>query len=50
MYGPTDNFSEDSSHVIPAIIKKIFQAKKLQNEKNLNQHIIQYDVRKVKYY
>ena len=33
MYGPTDNFSEDSSHVIPAIIKKIFQAKKLQNEK-----------------
>ena len=33
MYGPTDNFSDDSSHVIPAIIKKIFQAKKLQNEK-----------------
>tara|TARA_Y100001936_G_scaffold149484_1_gene145869 strand:+ start:34614 stop:35546 length:933 start_codon:yes stop_codon:yes gene_type:complete len=33
MYGPTDNFSEDSSHVIPAIIKKIFEAKKSQSEK-----------------
>ena len=26
MYGPTDNFSDDTSHVIPAIIKKIFDA------------------------
>lgn len=33
MYGPTDNFSEDSSHVIPGIIKKIFEAKKSQSEK-----------------
>ena len=33
MYGPTDNFSEESSHVIPGIIKKVFEAKRLQNEK-----------------
>ena len=26
MYGPTDNFSDDTSHVIPAIIKKIHNA------------------------
>ena len=26
MYGPTDNFSDNTSHVIPAIIKKIFYA------------------------
>ncbi len=33
MYGPTDNFSEYSHNVIPAIIKKIFEAKKSQSEK-----------------
>jgi len=33
MYGPTDNFSEETSHVIPGIIKKIFEAKRLQSEK-----------------
>lgn len=27
LYGPRDNFNPDSSHVIPAIIKKIFDAK-----------------------
>ena len=31
LYGPNDNFDEGSSHVIPALIKKIFLAK--QNEK-----------------
>ncbi len=28
LYGPHDNFSPDSSHVIPALIKKCFDAKK----------------------
>jgi len=28
LYGPNDNFDEKSSHVIPALIKKIFFAKK----------------------
>ena len=28
LYGPNDNFDENSSHVIPALIKKIFFAKK----------------------
>ena len=28
LYGPGDNFSPESSHVIPALIKKIFDAKK----------------------
>jgi len=28
LYGPGDNFDENSSHVIPALIKKIYQAKK----------------------
>jgi GDP-L-fucose synthase len=27
LYGPRDNFALDSSHVIPAIVKKIFEAK-----------------------
>lgn len=27
LYGPRDNFNEDSSHVIPALIKKFFAAK-----------------------
>jgi GDP-L-fucose synthase len=34
LYGPNDNFNETSSHVIPAIIKKIFDAK------NNNQNFI----------
>lgn len=28
LYGPGDNFSPDSSHVIPALIKKFYEAKK----------------------
>jgi GDP-L-fucose synthase len=28
LYGPGDNFNPDSSHVIPAIIKKVYDAKK----------------------
>ena len=28
LYGPKDNFDEQSSHVIPALIKKIYDAKK----------------------
>ena len=28
LYGPGDNFNENSSHVIPALIKKIYDAKK----------------------
>ena len=28
LYGPRDNFNDDSSHVIPAIIKKCLQAKR----------------------
>jgi len=28
MYGPADNFSPDSSHVVPALIKKFLDAKK----------------------
>jgi len=33
LYGPGDNFDENSSHVIAALIKKIFQAKKLGSNK-----------------
>lgn len=33
LYGPKDNFDENSSHVIPALIKKIDQAKKSGNSK-----------------
>jgi len=32
LYGPHDNFNEDKSHVIPALIKKIDIAKKLNTE------------------
>jgi len=35
LYGPNDNFNENSSHVIPALIKKIFDAKKT-NEKKIS--------------
>lgn len=28
LYGPGDNFNPDSSHVIPALIKKVYEAKK----------------------
>ncbi|MBS30360.1 MAG: GDP-fucose synthetase [Candidatus Marinimicrobia bacterium] len=31
LYGPNDNFSNDDSHVIPALIRKIYEAKK-ENE------------------
>jgi GDP-L-fucose synthase len=34
MYGPRDNFDPESSHVIPALIKKIFDAK-LKGEKSI---------------
>lgn len=34
MYGPYDNFNPSSSHVIPALIKKIHQAK-INNEKQI---------------
>ena len=33
LYGPHDNFDENSSHVIPALIKKIFDAKKTNKRK-----------------
>lgn len=33
LYGPGDNFNPDSSHVIPALIKKIFDAKKKNQKK-----------------
>lgn len=33
LYGPGDNFHPDSSHVIPAIIKKVHDAKKAGEEK-----------------
>lgn len=33
LYGPRDNFSEDSSHVIPALIKKVFFAKNADKKK-----------------
>jgi len=32
LYGPEDNFSPDSSHVIPALIKKCIDAKKQQKK------------------
>ncbi len=32
LYGPGDNFSDDSSHVIPAIIKKCLEAKRKRAE------------------
>jgi len=34
LYGPRDNFDPESSHVIPALIKKIFDAK-LKGEKSI---------------
>jgi len=33
LYGPKDNFSEDSSHVIPALIKKVLDAKNTDKKK-----------------
>lgn len=33
LYGPRDNFSEDSSHVIPALIKKVYFAKNADKKK-----------------
>jgi GDP-L-fucose synthase len=33
LYGPKDNFSEDSSHVIPALIKKVLFAKNTDKKK-----------------
>ena len=35
LYGPRDNFSPDSSHVIPAMILKIYNAKK-SNSKSIS--------------
>jgi GDP-L-fucose synthase len=35
LYGPNDNFDDKSSHVIPALIKKIYHAKK-ENLKNIS--------------
>jgi len=32
MYGPGDNFNEESSHVIPALIGKVYEAKKQGKE------------------
>ncbi len=32
LYGPNDNFNDNSSHVIPALIKKIVTAKKLNSD------------------
>ncbi len=34
LYGPSDNFNPQSSHVIPALIRKVYEAKK-QGEKQL---------------
>jgi GDP-L-fucose synthase len=34
LYGPGDNFKEGSSHAIPAIIKKVFEAKR-NNQKSI---------------
>tara|TARA_A100001201_G_scaffold74360_1_gene67562 strand:+ start:1987 stop:2919 length:933 start_codon:yes stop_codon:yes gene_type:complete len=34
LYGPNDNFDDNSSHVIPALIKKIYKAK-LKNKKKV---------------
>lgn len=33
LYGPGDNFDPESSHVIPALIKKIYEAKKESKDK-----------------
>lgn len=33
LYGPRDNFNPDSSHVIPALIKKVADAKKLNQRR-----------------
>jgi len=33
LYGPGDNFDPNSSHVIPAIIKKIYDAQQLKSER-----------------
>lgn len=35
LYGPNDNFSHESSHVIPGLISRIFEAK-LNNENSFN--------------
>jgi nucleoside-diphosphate-sugar epimerase len=32
LYGPNDHFEEDKSHVIPAIIKKVYNAKKYNQD------------------
>jgi len=36
LYGPRDNFDPERSHVIPAIIKKMFDAKLKRSEKSYN--------------
>lgn len=33
LYGPEDDFREDTSHVIPALLKKVLKAKELGDEK-----------------
>ena len=33
LYGPGDNFDPQSSHVIPALVRKVFEAKKTGNSK-----------------
>jgi len=54
LYGPGDNFDPQSSHVIPALIRKMHLAKCLQNDdvegmrKDLKKHpILNYDVTKL---
>ena len=39
LYGPGDNFDPKSSHVIPALIKKMVDAQKIENPKSLPREI-----------
>jgi len=44
LYGPNDHFEEDKSHVIPAIIKKVYSAKKHNQDLVVWETVVQHEI------